>query len=229
MLLLIFFFLCFMLPGRVHAPFVLAHPLFGVDQATYEPQRLSGPISAVWMLLFAVPLFLWTPDRGSGFGWREFLRQGTASVIATVRSLKHYKNVAHYLGARTLFNDGLTGVLNFTGIYVAGIFGLGGLEMAAYGIVICIFAALGGLVGGSLDNRLGPKTALLISIGGCTLFFALGLMMAPDRMLWFWHSPALARPALPYRSSIPGRGFSISFSAILMRCAWSPATPTAAQ
>jgi UMF1 family MFS transporter len=195
-LLLIFYFLFFLLPGHVHAPFVPAHPLFGVDQATYEPQRLSGPISAVWMLLFAVPLFLWTPDRASMLGWRESLRQGTASVVATIRSLKHYKNVAHYLGARTLFNDGLTGVLNFTGIFVAGVFGLGGLELAAYGIVICIFAAIGGLVGGSLDNNFGSKKALLISIGGCTLFFTLGLTMAPDRILWFWHSAALARPVL---------------------------------
>src|SRR5215472_336858 len=196
-LLLIVFFLCFLLPGRVHAPFVLAHPLFGVDQAAYEPQRLSGPLSAAWMLLFAIPLFLWTPDRASGLGWRESLREGTAAVITTIRSLKHYKNVAHYLGARTLFNDGLTGVLTFTGIYAAGTFGLSGLEMAVFGIVICTFAALGGLVGGWLDNRFGSKTALLLSIGGCTLFFSLGLTMAPDRIFWFWHSPALARAVLP--------------------------------
>lgn len=197
-LLLIFFFLLFLLPGHVHLPFVPAHPLFGVDQATYEPQRLSGPISAVWMLLFAVPLFLWTPDRASMLGWRKSLRQGMASVIATIRSLRHYKNVAHYLGARTLFNDGLTGVLNFTGIYVAGTFGLSGLELAAYGIEICIFAALGGLVGGWLDDRFGSKRALLVSIGGCTLSFALGLTMAPDRIFWFWHSAALAKPVLPF-------------------------------
>jgi len=196
-LLLIFYFLCFMLPGRVHAPFILSHPLFGVNQAADEPQRLSGPISAVWMLLFAVPLFLWTPDRASGLGWRESLRQGTATVIATVRSLKHYKNVAHYLGARTLFNDGLTGVLSFTGIYAAGTFGLDGLELAAFGIEICIFASLGGFVGGWLDDRFGSKTALLISIGGCTLFFAMGLTMAPDRVFWLWHSPALTRAVLP--------------------------------
>ncbi|HUO92609.1 MAG TPA: MFS transporter [Rhizomicrobium sp.] len=195
-LLLIVFFLCFMLPGRVHAPFILSHPLFGVDQAAYEPQRLSGPLSALWMLLFAVPLFLWTPDRQTGYGWRKSVRLGTASVIATIRSLKHYRNVAHYLGARTLFNDGLTGVLTFTGIYAAGTFRLSGLEMAVFGIVICTFAALGGLVGGWLDDRFGSKTALLLSIGGCTLFFSLGLTMSPDRIFWFWHSPALARVVL---------------------------------
>ena len=195
-LLLIFYFLCFMLPGHVHAPFIPSHPLFGVDQAAYEPQRLSGPISALWMLLFAIPLFLWTPDRKSGLGWRESVGQGTRSVIATVLSLKHYKNVAHYLGARTLFNDGLTGVLTFTGIYAAGTFHLSGLEMAVFGIVIVTFAAVGGFVGGWLDDRFGSKTALLLSIGGCTLFFSLGLTMSPDRIFWFWHAAALAKPVL---------------------------------
>ena len=42
-------------------------------------------------------------------------------------SLSHYRNIAHYLGARCLFNDGMTGVLTFTGIYAAGIFGWGAL------------------------------------------------------------------------------------------------------
>ena len=65
-LLLVFFFVAFMAPGHVHAGFVPAHPLFGVDQAAHEPERLSGPISAVWMLLFAIPLFLFTPDRARG-------------------------------------------------------------------------------------------------------------------------------------------------------------------
>jgi UMF1 family MFS transporter len=196
-LLLIFFFLGFVLPGRVHAPFILAHPLFGVDQAADGPQRLSGPISAIWMLLFAIPLFLWTPDRASSLGWRESLKQGIAAVITTIRSLKHYKNVAHYLGARTLFNDGLTGVLNFGSLYAAVTFKLEALEMVVYGILLCIFAALGGFVGGFLDDRFGSKRALLLSIGGCTLFFTVGLVMAPDRILWFWHSAALAHPTLP--------------------------------
>jgi len=197
-LLLVFFFVAFMAPGHVHAGFVPAHPIFGVDQAAHEPERLSGPISAVWMLLFAIPLFLFTPDRARGtLSSREALRQGVSSLIGTVRSLKHYRNIAHYLGARSLFNDGMTGVLTFTGIYAAGTFSLDGLDMSVFGIELTVFAALGGLFGGWIDDRIGSRNALFISIGGTALFFALALMQAPDRIFWFWHIDPGASAALP--------------------------------
>lgn len=197
-ILLVFFFFAFVAPGLVHASFIPAHPLFGVDAAAHEPERLAGPISAVWMLVLAIPLFLFTPDRArSLLTWRETFVQGIASVIRTVRSLRHYRNIAHYLGARSIFNDGMTGVLAFSGIYAAGVFHLGALEMTVFGIEICVFAALGGLFGGWLDDHLGSRRALFVSIGGTALSFALALTFAPDRILWFWHYRTGAPAILP--------------------------------
>lgn len=163
------------------------HPLFGLDKSAHEPERWSGPISAVWMLVFALPLFLFTPDKPSGLPIRRAVREGIGAVIQTVKSLRHYRNVAYYIGARTLFNDGMTGVLTFVGIYAAGTFGFGAMEMSIYGLIMAVFAALGGFLGGWLDDRLGSKRALLISIGGTALTFGLGLTMAPDRILWVFH------------------------------------------
>ncbi len=60
LILLVFFLVAFMLPGQVG--FLPQHPLFGLDQAAHVPERLSGPISANWMLHAAIPLFLFTPD-----------------------------------------------------------------------------------------------------------------------------------------------------------------------
>ena len=44
-----------------------------------------------------------------------------------------------------------------------------------FGIESAVFAALGGFFGGWLDDSLGSRNALLISIGGTALFFALAL------------------------------------------------------
>jgi UMF1 family MFS transporter len=176
--------------------FVLPHSWFDLPDGV--PERLSGPISAVWMLVFAIPLFLFTPDRpASGIPLSRAIRDGIAAVISTVRSLRSYKNVAHYIGARTLFNDGLTGVLTFGGIYAAGVFHLGTLAMTVYGLLIVFFGMLGGFFGGWLDDKFGSKTALLISVGGTTIAFGLGLTMGPDRLFWFIPIDPKAAAILP--------------------------------
>jgi UMF1 family MFS transporter len=194
LILLVFFLFAFMLPGQVD--FLPKHPPFGVDQAAHVPERLSGPITAVWMMLAAIPLFLFTPDKvGSGLPMRRAVVEGIGSVIRTVKSLKHYRNVAHYIGARSLFNDGMTGVLTFSGIYAAGTFGLGALQMTMYGIELCVFATLGGFFGGWLDNKLGSRKALLISIGGTALSFGLALTITPDHLFWFF--PVSTAQVLP--------------------------------
>jgi UMF1 family MFS transporter len=119
-------------------------------------------------------------------------------VIATVRSLKHYKNVAHYIVARTLFNDGLTGVLTFTGIYIAGTFHFSTLPLISFGLMMVFFGAVGGFVGGWIDNRFGSKAALLITVGGTALCFAVGLTMGPDRLFWFIPVDPNAAATLPF-------------------------------
>ncbi len=193
-ILMLLFLIVFILPG---APIQLPEHI---------PERLSGPISAAWMLLFAIPLFLYTPDRArSTLPITRVVREGIASVIATVRSLRHYRNVAHYIGARTLFNDGLTGVLTFAGIYAAGTFHLGTLPMTVYGLLIVFFGMLGGFLGGWLDDRFGSKMALLITVGGTALSFGLTLTMGPDRIFWFIpvdpHAPEVL--PIPFFSTWP--------------------------
>ncbi len=186
LLLMIFMLICFSLPGRVDWSFIPSVPLFGIDQAAHEPERITGPIAALWIALFSLPLFFFTPDRARAvMGWREASVKGIRSVVTTVKSLKHYRNVAIYLFARLFFNDGMTALLTFGGVYAAGTFHWGVLAMTAYGILLSIFAVIGGVFGGWLDNRFGSKAALYVSVGGTTLFGLLSITMGPDRIFWF--------------------------------------------
>jgi UMF1 family MFS transporter len=162
-----------------------AQPLFGLDRAAHEHERIAGPICALWFALFSLPFFLWTPDRpATGLSIGTAIRRGLASVAHTLGSLRQYRNVAAYLGVRMIYNDGLNVMLSFGGVYAAGVFRWGAVESALYGILLSIFAALGGFLGGRIADRIGTKRALQLSVGGTIVAALVSLGFAPDRLFF---------------------------------------------
>lgn len=182
-----------------------AQPLFGLDRATHEHERFAGPLCALWFAIFSLPFFLWTPDRAaSRLPFRQAIGQGLTSVVRTVRSLKRYRNVGAYLGARMIYNDGLNVMLSFGGIYAAGVFHWGPTESAIYGILLSIFAALGGFLGGRLADRIGTKRALQLSLGTMMVAALLSLGFAPDRLFFvFPYVPGTRVADLPFFATAP--------------------------
>ena len=58
-------------------------PLFGLDKASHEHDRVVGPFSAVWMIIFVLPLLLFTPDATpSGISRRQAARKGLRIWLA---------------------------------------------------------------------------------------------------------------------------------------------------
>lgn len=145
-------------------------PLFGLDKAAHEHDRVVGPLTAAWIAVFILPLFLFTPDAPpSGLGHRAATRAGLARLWATVKSLSHFRNVLLFLVARMLYFDGLSAVFAFGGIYAAGIFGWTTTDLGLFGIILTVFAAVGAFLGGSLDDRIGSKPTIMISVVGLML------------------------------------------------------------
>jgi UMF1 family MFS transporter len=207
LLILVFMLWAFTLPGAVTWSFVPDHALFGLDTGSHQHDRITGPIAAVWLLAFALPLLFFTPDVAPGErAPLEAVREGFRSVLRTVRSLSHFRNVATYLLARMAYNDGKTAVLVFGGVYAVGIFGWDALTMTVYGIVLSVFAVAGGLFGGWLDDTFGSKRAILISIGGTSLGLILALSITPH-MLFFvfpWDPETAGRIwDLPFFATVP--------------------------
>ena len=120
---MLFVLIAFALPGVMPWAWLPEAPLFGIDQSVHEHDRITGPISGVWMLIFTLPVLLLTPD-APPTGWRfaAAAKAGIQDVLETVKQVRHYKNVAIYLLARMLYNDGMVGVLVFGGVYAAGNF-----------------------------------------------------------------------------------------------------------
>ena len=133
------------------------NPIVPVDMATRADERLVGPLSALWYLIFVLPLFLFTPDR-PGSRAAAPVKAGMAHLIGGVKELyRHHRQVALFLIARMLYADGLGAIFAFGGIYAASVFGWGASELGLFGIILTLAGTIGAASGGVLDDRLGSK------------------------------------------------------------------------
>ncbi len=204
LLILTFMLVFFTLPGVVSWSFIPDTPLFGIDQSLFQDSRISGPVAGLWLAIFSLPLFLFTPDAASNaIGMMEAVRKGVARVVGTVTRLKHYRNVATYLGARMLYNDGKTAVLIFGGVYASGVFGWGALDMLVYGIILSVFAVLGGFFGGWLDDRFGSRAAIMTSIGGTTIGLVLAVSITPNELFFQPYESPGPIWSMPFFKTLP--------------------------
>ena len=163
-------------------------PILPLDQAAHEGERLLGPLSALWYLVFMIPFALFTPD-GGGSGndttnGGSAIQSGLRQLWQTVASLKEYRVLALFLLARMLYIDGLAAIFTFGGIYAAAIFGWGALELGIFGIILTIAGALGAVIGGVLDDYWGAARVILLALGGL-IVAALGVLSVDKSHLLF--------------------------------------------
>ncbi|MBI1250146.1 MAG: MFS transporter [Alphaproteobacteria bacterium] len=208
-LLLVFVLLTMALPGQVDWSFVPSAPMFGLDAQAHEPSRIVAPLSAIWLVVFAIPLFLFTPDLSStGVKFVDAAKEGLVGVVRTVRNLRNHRNVATFLVARMIYADGKTAILIFGGVYAAGVMHWTLVEMLAFGVILSVFAVFGGFAGGWLDDAIGPKNAVAAEIGVTLVCLLAMVSMSPDAMFFVipvdpaaivWNGPVFqTAPELAY-------------------------------
>ena len=139
-------------------------PLVQLNAATRQSDRLVGPFSALWYVVFVIPLFLFTPDRPSVPTTSAPISAGLAMLAKTARELRHSKEVTFFLIAHMLYADGLGAVFAFGGIYAASVFGWGAAELGLFGIILTLAGTIGAAFGGVLDDRLGSRRVIAATL-----------------------------------------------------------------
>jgi UMF1 family MFS transporter len=169
-------------------------PAFGLDAAAREGDRFIGPLTAIWFIIFVLPLFLCTPDNSKAQKLGPAIKSGIDKTFATLREVRSHKNTATFLFANMIYTDGLVAMFAFGGIYAAGTFGWGAIQLGVFGILLTITGTVGALVGGRLDDRLGAKPVILGSL--LILLFSCIAILSIDRDRIFFVIPVT--PADPH-------------------------------
>ena len=159
-------------------------PLFGLDPVTHQGDRITGPLTGIWFIIFVLPMFLLTPDYPARLPMRAALRQGLTGLKQTLRELPKQKSLATFLLANMIYTDGLVSLFAFGGIYAAGTFGWHTIEIGSFGIVAAIAGVFGAWLGGKLDDRVGPRRVIACSMLVLLLALAAILLVDKDSILF---------------------------------------------
>lgn len=140
-------------------------PLFTLDLASHQGDRLVGPFSALWYALFVIPFFLFVPDTGHATKPADTQEGPFTELWTTIRSLPSFPDMLYFLLARMLYADGLSAIFAFGGIYGASIFGWGPMELGLFGIILTLAGTIGAVIGGWINDRVGSRRVISVALG----------------------------------------------------------------
>lgn len=167
-----------------------APPLFGLDPDLQEPLRATALFTALWFLVFAAPIvFFGPPEQSRAEPARELIRAGLTDLWQTIRGLRHAPSIAWFLVAHMLFIDGVNTLFVFGPLIAVGYYGFEESEILLFGVTIYLAAGLGAFALGWLDDRIGAKRVLLLSLMAIVVL-ALTLANLDGKMV-FWGLTAI--------------------------------------
>lgn len=158
-------------------------PWFGLSKEAGWNVRATNLLVAGWFLVFSIPFFLNVPEKAAPGGSTD-VRGAFRALAQTVRDIRRYRDIVRFLIAHLIYNDGLVTVFAFGAIYAAGTFGMTIADVILFGVVLNVASGLGAIGFGFVDDRIGGKKAVLVSLVGLIVAAAIAVW-APTRD-WFW-------------------------------------------
>jgi UMF1 family MFS transporter len=160
---------------------------FNLDRDAAEHVRATFVLVAVWYLVFALPAFFFIPDRPStGLSLGAATRAGLVQLKESIAHVRQYRDIVRFLIARMLYTDGLATIFTFGGVYAAGTFNMSPTEVLQFAIALNVTAGLGALGFAWIDDALGGRNTILLSLLGlgCSAFAI--LVVDGATAFWIW-------------------------------------------
>ena len=163
-------------------------PWFGLNIDTGEHIRATNILVAAWFFIFTLPAILYLKEKKVESANRIgiVVLNSIQALKKTFQEIKIYKNTVRFLISRLIYNDGLVTIFAFGAVYASGTFGFTFNEIMIFGIVLNIAAGSGAFLMGYIDDVIGGKLTIQISLIG--LMIAVLLAVFANSKLLFWVS-----------------------------------------
>jgi MFS transporter, UMF1 family len=164
-----------------------AEPFFGlVGKENFEHIRATNIFVALWFLVFSIPILLWVKEDKSTVTKDDqpLISTTIKQLKGTFKELRKYKEIMTFLISRLLFNDGIVTIFFFGGLFAAAEYGFTTQKLMYFGALLNVTAAIGAFGLGFLDDILGGKKTILITLGALSICAM--VVLAVDNETVFW-------------------------------------------
>lgn len=160
---------------------------FGLDKESFQHVRATNVLVAVWFAVFSLPLLLWVKERKQSEqseGMGRVASRSFQRLSETFRHIREYRQLFWMLVARMFYNDGLVAIFSFGGIYATVVFGFTFQDLMVFGIVLNVCSGLGALLFSFVEDRIGSRLTIVISLVGLVLPTTAALFITSKTAFW---------------------------------------------
>jgi UMF1 family MFS transporter len=148
--------------------------------------RATALLVAAWFVVFTLPFVTLVPEpavagaRAAG----NAIAAGFRQLRDSFREIRRYRQIVRLIVARLIYNDGLVVIFSLGAVFAQRVYGFSTDETIVFGIALNVAAGAGALAFGFLDDRIGGRNTILLSLAGLTA--AAALAIAGQTRLTFW-------------------------------------------
>jgi UMF1 family MFS transporter len=163
--------------------------LFGVTGRDGLDIRVSMLVCALWTIVFTIAPLVMLKNQPPAVkdGTRLSVVGAYVQLWRTLVNLwRTDRPLITFLIASAVFRDGLAGVFSFGAIIAAGTFGFSAGEVIIFGAAANITAGVSTMLFGFLDDKIGPRRVILISLACLTVLGSLVFFLHAGGSTVFW-------------------------------------------
>jgi MFS transporter, UMF1 family len=150
--------------------------------------RMAMLLAAGWLAVFALPLLLTAhrlpstaevvrPERSLLGGYRKLWTELAAEWHRD-------RNLVYFLVSAAVFRDGLAGVFTFGGVLGVNAYGISSADVLIFGVAASVVAAVGAVIGGLFDDRIGSKRVIVVSLASIIAVALTLVALSGPRAFW---------------------------------------------
>lgn len=162
----------------------------GFEGNLMDNYRLTFPLTAIFFLIFSLPIFLWVKEPASKItkSIRQLLTSGFGRVFHTIKNIRNHKDIAWFLLAFYFMNDAMVTLFSFMPIFARTTLGIPFKELTILLLGVQIIAFPAAWFSGYISDKVGQKPILLTTLIG---WFALTTTIFFSQVPWHFYIGAL--------------------------------------